>query len=85
MTNADKRTQIYLTADQHRRACEYARRQGSSMASVVREALDRYLAAAATEADWSEDPALDLIGALELPAIDGDDLDEAINRSVYEE
>lgn len=37
------RTQVYLSADQRRRIDARARRQGTTMAHVVREALDRYL------------------------------------------
>ncbi len=85
MSNTDKRTQIYLTSDQHQRATAYARKRSSSLASVVREALDQYLASAEEEVDWSGDPALDLVGGLELPPIEGDDLDEDIDRLVYEE
>jgi len=85
MAKTDKRTQIYLSARQHREAMEYARRSGTSLAGVVREAIDRYLAQVGEEADWTDDPVLDLVGDLTLPPIEGDDLDEAIDASVYDE
>lgn len=37
------RTQLYLTADQRRRIDARVRREGTSLAHVVREALDQYL------------------------------------------
>lgn len=43
------RTQIYLTADQRRRIDARARRDGTSLAHVVREALDLYLLDAAAD------------------------------------
>jgi hypothetical protein len=38
------RTQVYLRADQRRRLDERARREGSTLAHVIREAVDMYLA-----------------------------------------
>ena len=37
------RTQIYLTGEQRERLDELAKREGKSLAQLVREALDRYL------------------------------------------
>jgi predicted transcriptional regulator len=37
------RTQVYLTEDQRRRLDEVTRREGRSLASVIRDALDDYL------------------------------------------
>ena len=42
---AATRTQIYLTAEQRRRLDEWGRREGRPLASLVREAVDRYLEA----------------------------------------
>jgi hypothetical protein len=39
------RTQIYLTVEQRRRLGDRGRREGRAMASLVREAVDEYLAA----------------------------------------
>lgn len=92
MAVTERRTQIYLSEEQHRAAAELAREQGLSLAAVVREALDRYLATAAQRpsAPWAEDPARTLVGSLALPRLadepGGDaDLVEAIDRSVYDE
>lgn len=38
------RTQVYLTAEQRRRLDARRRREGRSLAALVREALDTYLA-----------------------------------------
>jgi hypothetical protein len=40
---AATRTQLYLTQEQRRRLDERGRREGRAMASLVREAIDRYL------------------------------------------
>ncbi len=37
------RTQVYLTADQRRSIDQIAARNGTTMAEVIRTALDRYL------------------------------------------
>src|SRR5262249_41131869 len=88
MPATEKRTQIYLTGGQHRAAMALARRRGESLASVVRQALDRYLADAVhdAEADWDSDPAYALIGALALSAgSDPASRPQRIDRVVYEE
>lgn len=41
---ASTRTQVYLDDEQRRRLDERSRHEGRSMASLVREALDAYLA-----------------------------------------
>ncbi len=87
MSSAGKRTQIYLTEEQHRAASALARRKGISLAAVVREALGRYIATeqSAGETEWQDDPALALVGKLELPELPRDvDLSDAIDRVVYE-
>jgi hypothetical protein len=67
---AARRTQIYLTAEQRKWLDERRRRERRSLAELVREALDAYLA------DRSADPASALnatFGALpklELPSRD---------------
>ena len=85
----EKRTQIYLSAEQHRETIEWARRHDVSLASVVREALTQYLASGKTErrVDWTGDPILELIGAFDLAPITlpGEELNDAIDRVVYDE
>ena len=51
---AATRTQVYLTERQRRRLDERQRREGKSMAAVIREAIDAYLT----------EPSADLAGAL---------------------
>src|SRR5262245_7321975 len=88
MGATEKRTQIYLTGSQHRAAMALARRRGQSLASVVRQALDCYLADAVddAEADWDGDPAYALVGALALsPRSDAAPLPEHIDHLVYED
>jgi predicted transcriptional regulator len=60
------RTQVYLTADQRRRLDELARRRGTTLARLIREAVDRYLetsgpsAAQALDATFGRAPALEV-------------------------
>lgn len=42
---ASTRTQVYLTAEQRRRLDALGKAEGRTMAALVREAIDRYLAA----------------------------------------
>lgn len=41
---ASVRTQIYLTAEQRARLAELARSQGTSLAALIRQAVDQFLA-----------------------------------------
>src|SRR4029453_13934997 len=88
MKATEKRTQVYLTAAQHRAAMTLARRRGGSLAGVVRDALDRYLDDGVHDADvtWDGHPAFALIGTLALPdRLAGAPLSEYIDQTVYEE
>src|SRR5215510_9400900 len=88
MKATEKRTQIYLTTAQHRAAMALARRRGGSLAGVVRDALEHYLADAVHDAEvsWDGDPAHALIGTLRLSArAAGISLPEQIDQTVYEE
>lgn len=92
MAVTERRTQIYLSEEQHEAATRLARQRGTSLAGIVREALDCYLASNADRgaAPWADDPVSALAGSLELPPLPGDgasdaDLVEAIDRSVYDE
>ena len=40
---ASTRTQVYLTAEQRKRLDELGKRQGKSLAELIRTAIDRYL------------------------------------------
>ena len=46
---AATRTQIYLTVEQRRRLDELARREGATLAALVRAAVDAYLEGADTD------------------------------------
>lgn len=45
------RTQIYLTAEQRKRLDELARRRGQTLAQIIREAVDAYLAEVGADAE----------------------------------
>ncbi len=91
MPLTDRRTQLYLTEEQYQAVMRLARDRGVSLAAVVREAVDEYVAACESEsvAPWQRDSARRLVGSLELPAPEERNgergLDEAIDRSVYDE
>src|SRR5262245_23887924 len=88
MKATEKRTQIYLTAAQHRAAMALARRRGDSLAGVVRQALDRHLVDAVHDdgSTWDGDPAYSLIGTLALPGRHPQiSLSQHIDHTVYEE
>ena len=57
-TMASTRTQIYLTADQRKRLDELGKREGKSMAELIRAAVDRYLEAEAGLTDGEVDEIL---------------------------
>src|SRR5436309_1008085 len=88
MKNTERRTQLYLTAEQHRAVRDLAHRKGTSLAGVVREALTEYLRREESGAGmpWKNDPFLAAIGTFELPPLaPGESLDDAIDRTVYDE
>lgn len=83
-----RRTQIYLTDAQHRAATRLARRRETTLAAVVREALDRYLAGGERgRVSWEDDPALGLVGRVDMPALPevAAEANEAIDAIVYED
>jgi hypothetical protein len=47
-----RRTQIYLTTQEHSAASELARQQERTLSDVVRDALDAYIAASDSSSDW---------------------------------
>jgi predicted DNA-binding protein len=61
------RTQIYLTEEQRRRLDERGQREGRAMASLIREAVDRYLETT-PEADEALDGTFGSLPALEVPS-----------------
>lgn len=64
------RTQIYLTAEQRRRLDARVRREGHTLAHVVREALDAYLADDAADAVRALDETFGSLPDLEVPSRD---------------
>lgn len=64
------RTQIYLTADQRERLDEIGRREGKSLAELVRAAVDEYLAHAAPDAQSALDATFGAIPGLAVPSRD---------------
>ena len=64
------RTQIYLTADQRRRLDDRVRREGHSLAHVVREALDAYLTEPVVDSDRALDTTFGSLPDLEVPSRD---------------
>src|SRR5467141_1112958 len=63
---AARRTQIYLTAEQRKRLDERRRRERRTLAEIVRQAVDAYLA------DRSVDPATALNGTVSELLVDTD-------------
>ncbi len=62
------RTQVYFTEEQRRRLDALAKRQGRTLASVVREAVDAYVAQAPPDLDVVLDETFGSMPDLELPA-----------------
>lgn len=92
MKLTERRTQLYLTEEQYQAVSRVARDRRVSLAAVVREAIEEYVAAVDSggSVQWAHDAVRDLAGALELPTLSptgegGADLDEAIDESVYDE
>lgn len=66
---AKQRTQIYLEPAQHRALEREARRRGSSISELIREAIDRWLDRRA-QAGWEDDPITALVGKIPLGLAD---------------
>lgn len=67
---AATRTQIYLTAEQRKGLDERRRRDGRTLAEVVREAVDGYLATSGTDPQGALDAAFGTMPDLVLPSRD---------------
>lgn len=63
-----KRVHTYLSEYQYESIRRRAFDKHSSMAEVVREAVDKYLAEPKADAEAKKDPLTDLIGAFDNPA-----------------
>lgn len=64
------RTQIYLTTDQRRQLDARGRRSGASLAHMIREAVDTYLAGDRTDAEAALAESFGTMPGLELPSRD---------------
>lgn len=62
------RTQIYLTDRQRRRLDERQRREGKTMAAVIRDAIDAYLTEPPASLDASLDGTFGRLPDIEVPA-----------------
>ena len=64
---AARRTQVYLTQEQRRRLDERRRREQRSMAELVREALDAYLANRSSDPEQALDSTFGALPRLKVP------------------
>jgi predicted DNA-binding protein len=64
------RTQIYLTADQRARLDELRERDGKSLAELVREALDAYVAERVADPDAALDATFGAAPDFAVPSRD---------------
>jgi hypothetical protein len=64
------RTQVYLTADQRAALDEIRRRDGKSLAAVVRDALDAYVAEQGADANGALQATFGTAPRFEVPARD---------------
>ena len=67
---AARRTQIYLTAEQRKRLDERRRRERRTLAELVREALDAYLADRSIDRTTALDSTFGALPKLEVPSRD---------------
>ncbi len=64
------RTQVYFTREQRRRLDALARREGKTLAAVVREAVDAYMTIAPPNTEALLDEAFGSMPELEVPSRD---------------
>lgn len=64
------RTQVYLTDEQRRRLDTRSRREGRSLAHLIREAVDEYLRDETPDAEASLDATFGTLPDLEVPSRD---------------
>jgi predicted DNA-binding protein len=67
---AATRTQVYLTKTQRRRLDEIRRRDGRTLAEVIREAIDEYLEHSGEGIDEAWDATAGSMPDLEVPSRD---------------
>jgi len=67
---AATRTQIYLTAEQRKRLDELGRREGKTLAQVIREAVDAFLETDKPDVKKAFDSTFGSLPDLEVPSRD---------------
>ncbi len=56
MAVAEKRTQVYFPEELYKRLKKRAKKEGKSVAALIREASEEYLKEEEKEIDWENDP-----------------------------
>lgn len=69
------RTQIYLTREQRKRLDDLVRRDGKTLAQLIREAVDRYLEAEAPDLETVLDATFGIAPDFDVPPRDESDRD----------
>lgn len=64
MSVAEKRTQVYFPIELYKKVEKRAKKESKSMASVVRESVERYIKEEEEEIDWENDPIFKLAGIM---------------------
>ena len=77
------RTQISLTSSQARRLRGLARKRGTSMAALIREAIDRTYGGADEEARWRR--ALESVGGFRSDRSDVSERHDDVLADAYEQ
>jgi hypothetical protein len=72
------RTQIYLTAEQRERLDALGRREGKTLAELVRAAVDEFLATAAPDPEAALAATFGALPELEVPTREGDEWDRHV-------
>ena len=67
---AARRTQVYLTADQRKRLDERRRRERRTLAELIRQAVDAYLAERSADPAAALDASFGALPKLEVPSRD---------------
>lgn len=62
MSIAEKRTQVYFPFEMYKRIAKKAKKESKSVASVVREAVEKYVKEEDETIDWENDPFFKIVG-----------------------
>ena len=66
---SEKRTQVYFPMKLYRAIESRAKNESKSVASVIREAMEKYLSE--KEINWTDDPFLNIVGIADTGISDG--------------